>query len=188
MKQKYWVKEINNQATDANFADTPPIISKAHLSGASTEDIGVIELWMTWVGGDKKRIVRTDRARSFFKPVHILTRWLSDCWFWKETHRASVRLLSLRLLNVKYEKCFVNAVQNIVPFKLWQQDWSTCSFLFWRNWARRLGLDGSCLGLGTEAGDDWGLPLTCESAQRRKLNHTLDSQISIIYLYHLLRM
>lgn len=36
----------------------------------------------------------------------------------QETHRASVRLLLFRLLNVKYEKCFVNAVQNIVTFKL----------------------------------------------------------------------
>lgn len=64
---------------------------------------------------------------------------------------------------------------------------STCSFLFWRNWARRLGLDGSCLGLGTEAGDDWGLPLLSESAQRKMKHQKQDqarlqnSQISIIH-------
>lgn len=26
-------------------------------------------------------------------------------------------------------------------------------------------MDGSCLGLGTEAGDGWGLPLACESVE-----------------------
>ncbi len=49
-------------------------------------------------------------------------------------------------------------------------------------------MDGSCLGLGTEAGDAWGLPLTSESVPRQMLNHEwelarkLYSQIFIINL------
>lgn len=42
----------------------------------------------------------------------------------------------------------------------------TCSFRLWTNWARRLGLKGSCFGPVTEVGDNWGLPLTCESAPK----------------------
>lgn len=42
----------------------------------------------------------------------------------------------------------------------------TCSFRLWTNWARRLGLKGSCFEPVTEVGDNWGLPLTCESAPK----------------------
>lgn len=44
---------------------------------------------------------------------------------------------------------------------------STCSFLFRRNWDRRLGLDGSNFGLGTEVVVDRGLPLTWESKPKQ---------------------
>lgn len=52
-----------------------------------------------------------------------------------------------------------------------RDDMVTCSFRLWRNWARRLGLHGSCVGLGTAVGDERGLPLTCESAPIQTLDY-----------------